>query len=83
MMQMQQMEAILAIEHQEKEQLAARLAASGQSFCMACHTKEKNIICSPCLHVVYCEECKDEAVRLGENTCPVCRKFAIFVRVYI
>ena len=50
------------------------IAKSGNE-CIVCMSNPKVVMCVPCHHVVYCEGCKEEAVRhMGSAGCPVCRR---------
>lgn len=51
--------------------------------CVICLEKESIIMCNPCHHVVYCEDCRDNAVsrRMG---CPICRSpVSAYVRIFL
>uniref|UniRef100_A0A0N4Z6G4 RING-type domain-containing protein n=1 Tax=Parastrongyloides trichosuri TaxID=131310 RepID=A0A0N4Z6G4_PARTI len=53
-----------------------------KKLCVVCITERKSILCYPCGHFCFCEECAEKH-REHSITCPVCRKYIEdYVKVY-
>ena len=52
--------------------------------CMVCHDADRIIMCVPCNHIVYCEDCKQDAVDANMTRCPYCNtNVSSYTRVYL
>ena len=42
--------------------------------CIGCHYSQSYYILNGCNHIVFCEDCLNEAIKNGISRCPLCRE---------
>ena len=41
-----------------------------ENYCIICYDKKPSVICTPCLHMCFCIDCKK---KYNDNKCPICK----------
>lgn len=55
-------------------------SSSSDLLCYLCMDKERRLMCSPCNHVVFCEECAKDYQMMTPRTCPMCRAVVLSIQ---